>query len=169
MPLNLIKVYNGLLELNGLNEHDRKTSLLGIFDRDVRDNDDFKFRAKQIIPTPLDGEIKMSTLFTHLTTRIIDYNTKKREFDHHRSIRLHWLKHHIDELIKENILVFSVKEPNGFRTYIFNKDENYVVVLEPLRRKDEYYLLTQYYVQGKDAKRKKFEKKYNKLRLKEVL
>ena len=66
------------------------------------------------------------------------------------------------------MLIFSVKEPNGNRTYIYDIDENYVIVLEPLREKNEYYLLTAFYVRGKDAKRKKYEKKY-KRRLSDLL
>ena len=46
--------------------------------------------------------------------------------------------------------VFSVEETDGKRTYIWDKDEDYIIVLEPLRNKDEYYLLTAYYMEGKD-------------------
>lgn len=58
------------------------------------------------------------------------------------------------------MMVFSVKEPEGFRTYIYDQTEKYVVVLEPLRSRDAYYLLTAYFVEGKDEKRDKFEKKW---------
>jgi hypothetical protein len=58
------------------------------------------------------------------------------------------------------MLIFSVKEPDGIRTYIYDKDEQYVIVLEPLRKLSEYYLLSAYYVRGKDAAKDKFEKKY---------
>lgn len=168
MPLNLIKKYNDLLDLGAYNPAQRKVSLKGIFDRDIANNHALKFRSKQITPTPKDGVIKMGTLYTHLTTVVVDEKTKKREFDLHRSIRLHWVKYHIDEKKQENILVYSVKEPKGNRTYIYDKDEQYVVVLEPLRNKTEYYLLSAYYVRGKDAKKNKFAKKY-KRRLNEVL
>lgn len=67
------------------------------------------------------------------------------------------------------MLLFSVKEPEGYRTYFYDKDEKYVVVLEPLRTKDEYYLLTAYYLTGSDAKRDKIMAKYKKRRLNEVL
>lgn len=162
MPLNLLKKYNALLELDALNPKDREKSLMGIFNRDIVNNSSLKFRGKQLNPTPQDGVISMNILFTHLTTHIIDGKTKEREFEIHRSRRLHWIKHHIDERKKEKMLVFSVKEPAGFRTYIFDMDENYVIVLEPLRKKDEYYLLTSFYIQGKDAMRDKFKKKYAK-------
>ncbi|QIA08820.1 hypothetical protein [Draconibacterium halophilum] len=168
MPLNQLKQYNQLLELAALNPAQRNKSLYGIFNRDIYNNPSFKFKGKQISPTPQDGEIKMSTLFTHLTTVIVDKATRKREFEMDRSVRLHWVKHHIDEKKKDNMLVFSVKEPEGNRTYIYDIDESYVVILEPLRKKNEYYLLTAYYVKGKDAKRNKFMKKY-KRRLNEVL
>ncbi len=160
MPTNLLKKYNDLLDLTALSEPQRKKSLQGVFDRDIVQNSNFKFNKKQITPTPKDGVITMETLFRHLTTVVEDNNTKARIFDLDRAKRLHWVKYHIDGKKKENILIFSVKEPQGFRTYIYNEDEKYVIVLEPLRNKIEYYLLTAYYVKGKDAKRNKFKKKY---------
>lgn len=168
MPLNLLKKYNALLELVAYSPAERTKSLKAVFDRDITNNKAFRFRAKQITPTPQDGEIKMSTLFTHLTCVIIDKKTRKREFDIHRSVRLHWVKYHLDEKKKDNVLVFSVKEPEGERTYIYDKDEQYVIVLEPLRKIKAYYLLSAYYVQGKDSKRGKFQRKYER-RLPEVL
>ena len=169
MPLNQIKKYNELLDITGMSLQQRTTSLKNIFDRDITlDSKNFKFRTKQITPTPLDGEITMDTLFRHLTTVIIDKNSRRREYDVHRSQRLHWVKHHTKETRKDKMLAYSTKEPNGFRTYIYDIEEKYVIVLEPLRRKNEYYLLTAYYVRGKDAKRNKFEKKY-KRRFEELL
>lgn len=57
--------------------------------------------------------------------------------------------------------VFSVDESAcGVRTYIYDKDENYVIVLEPLRNSNEYYLLTAYHLRGKDKSRDKIMKKY---------
>lgn len=168
MPFNQLKRYNDLLDITGMSPHNRNTSLKGVFDRDITNNANFKFRTKQITPTPLDGQITMDTLFRHLTTVMVDKKTRAREYDLHRSQRLHWVKYHLRETKKENMLVYSVKEPDGNRTYVYDKDEKYVIVLEPLRNKDEYYLLSAYYVRGKDAKRNKFEKKY-KRRLPELL
>lgn len=168
MPFNLLKRYNDLLDITGMSPHNRKTSLRGVFDRDITNNANFKFRTKQITPTPLDGEIKMETLYHHLTTVIVDKKTRRREYDVHRSQRLHWVKYHLKETKTRNMLVYSVKEPEGNRTYVYDKDEKYVIVLEPLRNIDEYYLLSAYYVRGKDAQRNKFEKKY-KRRLNELL
>ncbi len=168
MPLNLLKSYNQLLEFESLTESQRTNSLKRIFNRDIADNTAFKFKGRQINPTPLDGFLTMDTLFTHLTTEIIDKKSRKRAFEIHRSKRLHWLRHHIDEKKTEKMLVFSVKEPSGVRTYVYDLDESYVIVLEPLRKREEYYLLTAYWVRGKDAKRNKFEKKY-KRRLPDVL
>ena len=51
--------------------------------------------------------------------------------------------------------VLSVEEPDGKRTYIWDKDEDYIIVLEPLRNKEEYYLLTAYYMEGKEKARNK--------------
>lgn len=168
MPFNQLKKYNDLLDITGMSPHNRNTSLRGVFDRDITNNTNFKFRSKQITPTPKDGQITMDTLFAHLTKVMVDKKTRAREYDVHRSQRLHWVKYHIEEKKKENMLVYSVKEPDGNRTYVYDKDEKYVIVLEPLRNKDEYYLLSAYYVRGKDAKRNKFEKKY-KRRLMELL
>lgn len=168
MPFNQLKRYNDLLDITGMSPHNRNTSLRGVFDRDITNNASFKFRTKQITPTPLDGQITMDALFRHLTTVMVDKKTRAREYDVYRSQRLHWVKYHIEEKKKENMLVYSVKEPDGNRTYVYDKDEKYVIVLEPLRNKDEYYLLSAYYVRGKDAKRNKFEKKY-KRRLAELL
>ena len=168
MPLNLIKKYNTLLDLIAYNEYQRERSLKAIFDRDIVNNDNFKFNGKYIQPTPSNGEIKMSILFTHLTTVTVDPKTRKRDFDIHRSVRLHWIRHHIECKEKNNVLHFSVDEPNGKRTYIYDKNENYVIILEPLRNKNEYYLLTAYYLRGKDAKRNSILKKY-KRKLNELL
>ena len=167
MPLNQLKKYNDLLDINGMSPLQRKTSLKGIFNRDITNNCNFKFRKKQITPTPKDGEIPMETLFAHLTTTVVVYKTKKREFDIHRSQRLHWIKHYIDEKKSDNMLCFSVKEPEGIRTYIYDKNEKYVIVLEPKHKNTIYYLLTAYHLRGKDAKRNKILKKY-KRRLKET-
>jgi len=161
MPFNLLKKYNQLLELAGFDELKRELSLKGVFNRDIVNNPNFIFRGKRILPTPDSGVIKMETLFKHLTTVIVDKNTRKREFDLYRSLRLHWVKFHIEEQKTENMLIFSVKEPEGVRTYIYDKDEKYVIILEPLRNKNEYYLLTAYYLSGKDSKRDKIVKKYN--------
>lgn len=168
MPLNLIKKYNELLDFGAYTEYQRRMSLKGVFDRDFTNNPDFRYRAKPIQPTPQNGEIPMETLFTHLTTVITDYATRKRTFDIDRSVRLHWVKYHLQDNDDPSILHFSVKEPNGFRTYVYDKAEKYVIILEPLRKINEYYLLTAYYLRGKDAKRDKIMKKY-KRKLDEIL
>jgi hypothetical protein len=167
MPLNLIKSYNQLLELSAMNESQRKKSLCGIFDRDITNNPNFKFKTKRINPTPADGQDSMERLFTHLTT-VTDKDVNKREFDMARSVRLHWIKYHIKERKNDNMFVFSVAEPDGTRTYIYDRDERYVIVLEPMRKKNEYYLLTAYYLEGRDKAREKMMKKYRR-RLPDVL
>ncbi|MBN2597804.1 MAG: hypothetical protein JXR82_13605 [Marinifilaceae bacterium] len=165
MPFNLLKRYNHLLEIDDLNFSNRIESLRGVFDRDIVNNDNFSFRGKSLNPTPKDGEIPIDTLFSHLTTTIVDGKTKKREFERDRSIRIHWIKNHLRE--KEgDLMVFSTKDKGGIRTYVYDKKELYVIVLEPLRKIDEYYLLTAYYLTGKN--RFKIEKKY-KRRLDELL
>lgn len=159
MPFNQIKTYNQLLDIVAMNEHNRKISLMLIFDRDFTNNANIKFKGKQITPTPIDGAIEMATLYRHLTTVIVDEKTRAREFEMERSKRLHWVRFHIDESKKNNMLYFSLKEKEGFRTYIYDIDEKYVVVLEP-KSENHYYLLSAFYVQGKDAARDKYLKKY---------
>jgi len=170
MPLNLLKKYNQLLDVSAMNEFQREKSLKGVFDRDITNNSNFVFRTKQIKPTPADGQNSMERLFTHLTTVIIDKNSNKREFDKARSIRLHWIKYHIEESKTDMMYIFSVKEPAGIRTYIYDRNEKYVIVLEPMRdlRKNEYALLTAFYEEGKDKERSKIMKKYQN-RLPDVL
>lgn len=161
MPFNLLKKYNDLLEIGAMSPRDRVKSLRGVFDRDIYNNPKFSFRKKPIYPTPKEnGDLKMNILFDHLTRREIDKETKSREFDNDRAQRLHWIRFHIEEKKRDEMLIYSVRERNGLRTYIYDKVENYVVILEPLRTLDAYYLLTAYPVKGKDAKRNKFVKKY---------
>lgn len=160
MPLNLLKTYNDLLDFGAYNDYQRRQSLQGVFDRDFTNNPNLSFKDKPIQPTPKNGEIPMATLFSHLTTVVTDKATRQRTFDIVRSKRLHWVRFHIDNNKADDMLHFSVREPAGVRTYIYDKNEKYVVILEPLRRVDEYYLLTAYHLTGKDAKRNKILKKY---------
>lgn len=160
MPINLTKTYNQLLEIVALDGFQRKQSLLQVFNRDFVNGGEVKFRNKLVTPTPSNGVINMNTLFGHLTTTMINPSTRQREFEYDRSCRLHWIRYHIEERQVNKILVFSVHEPEGFRTYIYDDDEKYVIVLEPLRNSNEYYLITAYHIKGKDAQRKKMMRKY---------
>ncbi|MDO4782127.1 MAG: hypothetical protein Q4A09_02785 [Capnocytophaga felis] len=159
MPLNLIKKYNALLELNGLNEKERKQSLRNIFSRDFEEKT-VVFKGKNVTPTPVDdGKIAMETLFHHLITKVENEELKNRVFDKDRAERLHWIRYHL-ELKKEGVLVFSTQEKQQKRTYIYDQDEQYVIVLEPFKNGKSYYLLTAYKLKGKDSKRDKIMKKY---------
>ena len=139
----------------------------------------FSFREKKIYPIPKEGMDKLEMLFWHLTTKVVDYSTNHREYDKARSVRLHWIKYHIEEHKKDNMLIFSTKNGREKRTYIYDKTEQYVIVLEPKEAKridsEEkehpyyyYYLLTAYKLEGKDKKRNKIEKLYER-RLPSVL
>lgn len=163
MPINLLKKYNALLELAALNEAQRTKSLRGVFDRDFTNNPGLAFRGKKIKPTPAEGQDYMERLFTHLTTviAIIDKANRHREFDIKRSQRLHWIRYHMEEHKQDNMLIFSTEEPEGIRTYIYDEDERYVIVLEPQMKTGDYFLLSAYYVEGKDIKRDKIRKKWN--------
>lgn len=160
MPFNIIKIYNQLLDIVGMGERQRTDSLKGIFRRDFEERTPV-FCGKNIQPTPKEnGEIPMETLFRHLTTEMVDKKTRARVFELDRSRRLHWVRHHLDSRKADNMLLFSVKEPEGIRTYYYDVDEKYVIVLEPLRCGDAYYLLSAYHVKGRDGERNKIEKKY---------
>lgn len=155
MPLNLLKKYPELLEIGHLIEADRTNSLKAIFKRDIEDNPNLSFREKVI--RPIKGEEPaMQLLFRHLTTEEIEESGedgktyKRRIFEIHRSQRIHWIKFHIEERLKDVISVFSTEERiNGkstFRTYIYDHKQKYVIVMEPQRSGKDYYLLSAYYL-----------------------
>lgn len=170
MPFNLTKKYNDLLDIFGMSEGQRTESLRRIFKRDIQDNEHFTFNGKPIYPTPNeDGKIAMDMLFKHLTRKEIDRETRHREFDPDRSQRLHWIRHHVEQHKPDNMLYFSVAESRVNRTYIYDIDEKYVIVLEPRRNGTAYYLLTAYHLEGKDAARNKIMNKYNRRRLPNLL
>jgi len=177
MATNLLKKYNEFLEITYLNENQRTESLKGVFNRDIADNLNFNFRLKVIRPLKKQGIIDMENLFDHLTKRseeVVDEEGKiiksRSVFDYDRSKRLHWIWYHIQEKRKTNFEVFSVKErKNGhdvIHTYLFDLDEDYVIVLEPQRSKQDYYLLSAYYLNEDWAKknmRKKLKRKLDQI------
>ena len=165
---NLLKVYNALLEVDAFSPAERTKSLRRVFDRDIPNNEKFGFRGKKIYPIPADGQDKIDLLFNHLTTKVVDKETNHREYDRARSIRLHWIKYHVEERKQNDMLIFSTVNGRDKRTYIYDKKERYVIVLEPKtakRSNDEiyhyYYFLTAYPLEGKDDKRNKIEKLYS--------
>ncbi len=174
MPTNLLKNYPELLEIMHLSEESRKNSLRSIFKRDIEDNPNLKFQTKQVRPIKIEGEINMDTLFKHLTTEEIDIEEssgrkyKKRIFEKDRSMRLHWIKYHVDENKKEKVEIFSVNERDQkkrkdvMKTYIYDVDEKYVIVLEPQKSGIDYYLLSAYYFNrdyGEESIKKKLKKR----------
>lgn len=172
MPLNKLRKYNDLLDFGAYDEYQRRESLMRIFERDFIELGDIYFyiNRKKVGPTPSsDGEIKVETLFTHLITcsKVGDKRELKRFYDNNRAIRLHWVRHLLLKR-EEGIEIFSVEERDGKRTYIYDKEEQYVIVLEPLRVKNEYYLLTAHKLMGKDDKRDKIMSKKRRA-LQEVL
>ena len=110
-----------------------------------------------IRPIPSERD-SMELLFKHLTTRK-DYvaNDHARVYDRERAIRLHWVRPHLLEQINENLEVFSVEEKvrgrYDIRTYIYNRAEQYVVILEPFRNTDDYYLITAYYLESSNTRK----------------
>lgn len=170
MAFNLIKIYSALLEVGQYNEHQRKESLLRVFRKDIEENNNLKFKTKQIRPVKKDeGESAMEVLFRHLTTK--DDKDEKgnkigtRSFEMARSIRLHWIKYHIEERKRDNIKVFSyldrIDGRSVTRTYIYDVDQEYVIVLEPQKSGLDYYLLTAYHLNEPGGK-KQIEKKEQK-------
>lgn len=143
MPFNLLKKYPELLEILHLGDKERKDSLYRVYCRDIEDNETFMFRTKRIYPIKSDGEIDMQREFMHLITTDDKEEegaaTKKRVFEPDRSRRLHWIRHHIEEKTSHVLEIFSCEErdikhrKNIYRTYVYDKIEKYVIVLEPQR------------------------------------
>lgn len=169
--LNIIKKYPELLELAYLSEREREHDLHAIFKRDIEDNCQFSFRGWRIYPIKTDGEIGMARLFKHLTCEEIMVENEdgttypKRVFEMARSQRLHWINHHVRELTPDNLDVFTIEERDGKKrkvkkTYIYDKVEKYVIVLEQ-QRSNGFYLLTAYHL-NKEYGLKALEKKMKK-------
>lgn len=168
MPFNLLKTYPQLLELGHLNENTRTDSLQRIFKRDIEENPSLNFRTKII--RPIKGEEpEMVLLFRHLTTEEIQVENEngkkypKRIFEMDRSLRLHWIRFHLEEKKKDKVEVFSVEERDQnkrkdiIRTYIYDMEQKYIIVLDPQRTKKDYYLITAYHL-NKDYGEKKIKK-----------
>jgi len=177
MPFNLYKKYPELLEIGHYSEKDRNNSLKSVFLRDIENNSTLNFRAKKIYPIKGE-EPSMQILYRHLTTVEIEEEDeqgkkfKRRIFELDRSVRLHWIKYHLEELKKTKIEVFSVEERDTdkrkdiIRTYIYDIEQKYVIVLEPQRTSTSYYLLSAHYL-NKEYGTKKMDKKLKK-RLPEI-
>lgn len=178
MALNQSKVYNNFLEISFMSEVERNKSLKKIFDRDIANNPSFHFQGKVIRPLKVDGNINLEILFKHLTCEskeILDEAGRKvksrGDFEIERSKRLHWLWFHIQQSNKDIIDVFSFEDringKNVVRTYIYDLEEKYVVILEPQRSKRDYYLLTAYHLTNEKKGINQIEKK-RKRRLPEI-
>lgn len=158
MAFNLLKQYNTLLEVGHLDESARLRSLRAVFDRDIVDNSSFCFRDKVIRPIKKEGMIDMDVLFKHLTFRTdkVKENKKSKSvsrevFDHDRSVRLHWIRFHIEERLADKIHVFSHLDRipdrgNVLRTYLYDEEEKYIIILELQRSGQDYYFISAYYL-----------------------
>ena len=96
----------------------------------------------------------------YLTRVVVDEKTKKREFESERAIRIHWIKHHLERHhTLNNVLTFKVEDEK--RVYLLDKSERYLIVLEPLRNEEAYYLLSAYKLLPSNYKKimKKYEKR----------
>ncbi len=169
MDFNKLKNYPDLLELAYLTVGQRNESLQNIFKRDIEDNTTFNFRTKIIRPIKKEGQSSMEVLLHHLTTK--DDKDEKgkrigsRSFEMARSQRLHWVKFHIEEKKRNNIEVFSFNDRvDGkyfIRTYIYDLEQEYVIILEPQKSGLDYFLLTAYYLNEPGGK-EQIENKLNK-------
>jgi hypothetical protein len=153
---NLTKIYSALLDFLGLSDIQRTQSLKRIFVRDIEENEYLIFKTKRV--HPIKGEEpQMQNTFTHLTTHSIDVreengNTyKKRVYENERSVRLHWVCPHIQEGISDALEVFSVDDGDKIRTYIYNRVQRYVVILEPRKNGQTYFLITAYILESRNV------------------
>lgn len=158
MPLNQIKKYSDLLEIMHLNDYGRLASLRAIYDRDIQDNENLAFQTKIIRPIKKDGQPSFDTVFNHLIKEEIEIEeedgkiVKKRVFEKDRAQRLHWVRFHIELKKTAGMEIFSTEErdikkrKNVFRTYIYDLQQQYVVILEPQNSGMDYYLLSAYYL-----------------------
>ncbi len=158
MPNNLLKIYNERLDLLYTTDRQNIASVRAVFNRDFQSILYLRFKQVVVKPTLADGENTMDRLFRHLTTVIVDEKTRKREFETERSIRLHWIKYHLEEKKHTNVIVFSVADEK--RIYVLDKDERYIIVFEPLRDRTGLFLLTAYYLEA--SRYKSIMKKYEK-------
>lgn len=170
MDFNKLKNYPDLLDLAYLTVGQRKDSLRNIFKRDIEDNPTFNFRTKIIRPIKKEGQVSMDVLLHHLTTK--DDKDEKgkrlgsRSFEMARSQRLHWVKFHIEERKQQNVEIFSFNDrvdgKSIIRTYIYDLEQEYVIILEPQKSGLDYFLLTAYYLNeqgGKSQIENKLKKK----------
>ncbi|WP_212768254.1 hypothetical protein [Larkinella sp. C7] len=144
-----------------LTERERREALYEIFRRDIEENPNFSFRGRLI--RPFKGEEpEMQLLFSHLITHDVEENQngqtiKRREFEMMRAQRLHWIWHHIQEKHPHDMELFSVEERHQSRwvikTYILDKQQRYVIILEPYRKQPDYYLITAYHLQDRSFKK----------------
>lgn len=160
MAINLTKTYAALLEIDHFSESERKASLMRIFQRDIEDCAKLTFNNKQI--RPVKGEIfDLDQVYKHLTTETIykegpnKKKVKTRQYEPDRSKRLHWVKYHIDLTKADRVIIFSaeerVDEKNVIRTYIYDTEQEYVVVLQPQNSGKDYYLITAYHLNRKEG------------------
>ena len=66
-----------------------------------------------------------------------------------RSVRLHWVRGHIEATVPAELVLFTDNDNRPSRTYILNRAERYTVVLEP-RSNGTYYLLTAYHLDDRN-------------------
>lgn len=157
MPTNQLVIYNRLLELLHGTPARNIASIRAVFNRDFVEGPVITFYKLPILPRPTEDSSPIEQLFWHLTTVEVDNRVKKRAFDTNRALRIHWIKHHLITRV-HNTLYFKVKDEN--RVYILDQDEKYLVVLDPSRAKNAFYLLTAFHLG--DSGFRKVLKKYEK-------
>ncbi len=98
--------------------------------------------------------------FWHIITKAEKKNRKEeRCYDSRRAERIHWIKplilNHSHNMIKSwNYLESSGK----VRNYIWIEDHNFIVILQWDNNKQEYILITSYFIENSHTKRKLLQK-----------
>src|SRR5262245_12076523 len=115
MPTNLLISYNHLLEMLHASQAQNVASIRGVFNRDFVNGAQIVFRNLPILPRPAQDMSPIDQLFWHLTTVEVDPAIKKRAFDGERSVRIHWIKHHLVNTVY-NTVYFTVTDEK--RVYI---------------------------------------------------
>lgn len=148
-PHNLLIKFNSLLDIVGMSQNQAEESLMRIFQRDMIDNPCPNFNNKTLIYINDNSVHSIKVAFDHLIKN--KQEGKRNNIDNKRAARLHWIKHFLENGIKENMgfWVFSHKMVNSnIRTYIFHKKSQFLIILEPNEKKGEYYLVTAHFREG---------------------
>ena len=130
--------------------------LYDIFLRDFVEHP-LTYRGKSVWFFPEKDDDK-EVLFWHLTHRE-DRDTGERLPDHRRSERLPWVREILIQSSQPEIIDWDYEEGNGgIRTYVWLKENNFLIVMKKYTN-NTYRLITSFWVEYENTKRK-LERKY---------